>query len=139
MQINLEGESLRATVRGRAKSKETSSEPNGSSPESGVAVTLGLEEEISCQLEDPPSGHYRVRFRASLAGASPQPATVALWLDGVDLALLRVDTRESQEYDATLPVSSGARRLSLRHTPATANQPKKDSPPPRSCASRDLR
>lgn len=130
VQINLEGEWLRAAARGRAKSKETSSEPSDSFPESGDAVTLGLEEEITCQLEDPPSGHYRVRFRASLAGASPQPATVALWLDGVDLALLRVDRREFQEYEATLPVSSGARRLLLRHTPATANQPKKDSPPP---------
>jgi hypothetical protein len=81
------------------------------------AAQLNLEQETGASIDVPRTGDYEVRVRAWQSGATNDPATLVLKVDGVDTKLWQLSRGgELMALSAILPLANGARRIALRHT-----------------------
>ena len=89
----------------------------------GGFAHLRQERELRTSIDVPKSGRYEIRVRAWQEKAPEGGAAVlALKLNGVDMALLRVTAEKGRpaEYAGTFAINPGPRNLSFRHTPPKA-------------------
>jgi hypothetical protein len=86
--------------------------------------------EVSTKITVPASGRYEIRVKASQKKGTDGAAIVVVYVDGVDMALLRVQAEQGKPevYSAGFAVQAGERRLSLRHSHHRA--PNKGDPIP---------
>jgi hypothetical protein len=85
-------------------------------------LDMALEREISTKISVPAGGRYEVRIRASQKKAAEGAAVLVVYVDGVDMALLRVQAEQGRPevYSGSFALQAGERKLSLRHTPHRA-------------------
>jgi len=83
----------------------------------GGAVELPLDAEVSATMEVPSAEDYTVRLQVSQRGASGEPATVVLKVDGVDAKVWSLfQENQTTVREAVIALGAGARKLSVRHT-----------------------
>jgi hypothetical protein len=81
-------------------------------------LDLALEKEVSTRISIPAAGRYEVRVRASQKKAAEGAALLVVYVDGVDMALLRVQAEQgkTEGYSGSFPLQAGDRKLTIRHT-----------------------
>ncbi len=86
--------------------------------------------EVATKVAVPAAGRYEVRIKASQKKGVDGAAIVVVYVDGVDMALLRVQAEQGKPdvYSAGFAVQAGERKFSLRHSPHRA--PNKGDPIP---------
>ena len=86
--------------------------------------------EVATKISVPAAGRYEIRVKASQKKGVEGAAIVVVTVDGVDMALLRVQAEQGKPevYSAAFALQAGERRLSLRHSPHRA--PNKGDPIP---------
>ncbi|MBI3855260.1 MAG: DUF1592 domain-containing protein [Planctomycetes bacterium] len=85
-------------------------------------LDLPFEREVSTRISVPAGGRYEVRVRASQKKAAEGAAVLVVFVDGVDMALIRVQAEQGKPeiYSGTFTLQAGERKLALRHTPHRA-------------------
>jgi hypothetical protein len=86
--------------------------------------------EVATKIPVPAAGRYEIRIKASQKKGVDGAAIVVVYVDGVDMALLRVQAEQGKPdvYSAGFAVQAGERKFSLRHSPHRA--PNKGDPTP---------
>lgn len=77
---------------------------------------LKLEQEVSSTVEVAATEEYEIVLRAGQTGATPDPATIVLKVDGVDTHVWTFFNEELKSLRAVVPLREGVRKISLRHT-----------------------
>jgi hypothetical protein len=90
--------------------------------DSPVVLDLPLEKDVSTRISIPATGRYEVRVRASQKKAAEGAALLAVYIDGVDMALLRVQAEQGKPEvtSGSFALQAGDRKLTIRHTPHRA-------------------
>jgi hypothetical protein len=93
-------------------------------------LDLSLDKKVETKITAPATGRYEIRVRASQKKGAEGAAVVVAYIDGVDMALLRIQAEQGKPevYSAGFPMQAGERRLSLRHSHHRA--PNKGDPIP---------
>jgi hypothetical protein len=89
---------------------------------SGPAVAISPDREAAASLSIATPGRYEACVRAWRSGDAP--ATMVLTIDGVDLALVRVDSDSPSEHRVTIPIGAGERSLAIRNSRPSAQRSK---------------
>jgi hypothetical protein len=82
-------------------------------------VELAFDRDIPLSIKIPEDGRYTLSIRAGVRGPD---AVIVVIVDGLDVAILRVDAPASAPdvVSATFPLRSGERRIQIRHSPPKA-------------------
>jgi hypothetical protein len=93
-------------------------------PQNGE-IELKQDQELQVTVAVPVEGRYELRVRAREEKSPDHVAVVAVKVDGVETALIRVPT-EAGTYGVTFALQAGDRKIAVRHTPPKAYDAKKD-------------
>lgn len=85
-------------------------------------LDMPFERDVSTRISVPAGGRYEVRIRASQKKGLDGAAMMVVYVDGVDMALLRVtaDQGKPDVYSGSFALQAGERKLTLRHSPHKA-------------------
>jgi len=85
-------------------------------------LDMALEKDVSTRISIPAGGRYELRVRASQKKAAEGAALLVVYVDGVDMALLRVQAEQGkpETCSASFALQAGDRKLTIRHTPHRA-------------------
>jgi len=85
-------------------------------------LDMALERDVSTRISVPAGGRYEVRVLASQKRAAEGAAVLIVYVDGVDMALLRVQAEQGKPevYSGSFTLQAGDRKLTLRHSPHKA-------------------
>jgi hypothetical protein len=86
--------------------------------ENAVDLALDDKKDVSARISVPETGRYEVRVRASQKKGLEGAALAVVFVDGVDMALLRVTAEQGKPdvYAGAFLLQAGDRKLAIRHS-----------------------